>query len=331
MTAFPSADATIEAIQKGAVDYIIKEGDYLGRIRRSCGKRSRAAGDEDGGAAVMEVRGEARTTFSSATARRSWRFSDDRPRRRPQEHGAHHRGERHRQGAGRPRDPRAQPAPRPTLVSINCGALTETLLESELFGHVKGAFTGAVSDKKGLFEAADGGTLFLDEIGETTKAVQVKLLRVLQEEKVRRVGDTRDIPVDVRIIAATNHDLAELIREGTFREDLYYRLNVIPIDLPPLRERGEDLPKLVLYFVRKYAPAAAVAASSQARRAESLSGYPWPGNVRELENVVERVDNGGSPGRDHRETLPDFVWAGARRLQTGFRASHRDGSISRQR
>ena len=124
------------------------------------------------------------------------------------------------------------------LVSINCGALTETLLESELFGHVKGSFTGAVSDKKGLFEAADGGTLFLDEIGETSKAVQVKLLRVLQEEKVRRVGDTRDIPVDVRIIAATNQDLAALIREGTFREDLYFRLNVIPIHVPPLRERA---------------------------------------------------------------------------------------------
>jgi len=197
------------------------------------------------------------------------------------------------------------------LVSINCGALTETILESELFGHVKGSFTGAVSDKKGLFEAADGGTLLLDEIGETSKAVQVKLLRVLQEEKVRRVGDTRDIPVDVRIIAATNQDLATLIREGTFREDIYFRLNVIPIHVPPLRERLEDLPKLVLYFLSKYSvgggghgveirPDALIA----------LEGYHWPGNVRELENVVERVVAMNPGAAITAEDLPDFVRAG---------------------
>jgi two-component system response regulator PilR (NtrC family) len=175
------------------------------------------------------------------------------------------------------------------MISINCGALTETLLESELFGHLKGSFTGAVGDKKGLFEAADGGTLFLDEIGETSKAVQVKLLRVLQEEKVRRVGDTRDIPVDVRIIAATNQDLAALIREASFREDLYFRLNVIPIQVPPLRERPEDLPKLVLYFVGKYGASSGRGIEVRPEALALLANYPWPGNVRELENVIESV------------------------------------------
>jgi two-component system response regulator PilR (NtrC family) len=197
-------------------------------------------------------------------------------------------------------------------VSINCGALTETLLESELFGHVKGSFTGAVNDKKGLFEAADGGTLFLDEIGETSKAVQVKLLRVLQEEKVRRVGDTRDIPVDVRIIAATNQDLAALIRAGSFREDLYFRLNVIPIHVPPLRERLEDLPKLVLYFVGKYgAGSSGRGIEVKSEALATLSGYPWPGNVRELENVVERVIAMNPGDAITVESLPDFVRAGA--------------------
>jgi two-component system response regulator PilR (NtrC family) len=175
------------------------------------------------------------------------------------------------------------------FIAVNCAALPRDLMESELFGHVKGSFTGAVGDKKELFEAADGGTLFLDEIGETSKAVQVKLLRVLQEEKVRRVGDTRDIPVDVRIIAATNQDLAALIREGTFREDLYFRLNVIPIQVPPLRERSEDLPKLVLYFVGKYGASSGRGVEVRPEALATLAGYPWPGNVRELENVIESV------------------------------------------
>jgi transcriptional regulator with PAS, ATPase and Fis domain len=196
------------------------------------------------------------------------------------------------------------------MVSINCGALTETLLESELFGHVKGSFTGAVSDKKGLFEAADGGTLLLDEIGETSKAVQVKLLRVLQEEKVRRVGDTRDIAVDVRIIAATNQDLAALIREGTFREDLYFRLNVIPIHVPALRERIEDLPKLVLYFVGKYGAGAGRGIEVRPDALEALARHPWPGNVRELENVVERVIAMHPGDAITAELLPEFISSG---------------------
>jgi DNA-binding NtrC family response regulator len=193
------------------------------------------------------------------------------------------------------------------LVSINCGALTETLLESELFGHVKGSFTGAIGDKKGLFEAADGGTLFLDEIGETSKAVQVKLLRVLQEEKVRRVGDTRDVPVDVRIIAATNQDLAALIRAGGFREDLYFRLNVVPVTAPALRDRLEDVPLLAERFLglavrdNDLRPKPVDPAVTQ-----RLGTYRWPGNVRELRNVCERMAI-MSGDRIQLADVPDYV------------------------
>jgi two-component system response regulator PilR (NtrC family) len=176
------------------------------------------------------------------------------------------------------------------FVSINCGALPETLLESELFGHERGAFTGAIREKKGLFTEADRGTIFLDEIGETSTAMQIKLLRVLQDHVVRRVGSNSETQVEVRVIAATNRDLAESIRAGTFREDLFYRINVIPIALPPLRQRREDIALLVEHFIAKYSKSMGVAQkriSSDAMR--SIEKYHWPGNVRELENVVERM------------------------------------------
>ncbi len=176
------------------------------------------------------------------------------------------------------------------FLSINCGAMPENLLESELFGHEKGAFTGAVRENKGLFQEAHGGTLFLDEIGEMTSPMQVKLLRALQEKKIRRVGGTREEPVDVRIIAASNRDLKQLIEEGTLREDLYYRINVLPIDLPPLRRRREDIPLLVDHFIKKYSEDMGIAPkpiSVEAMRL--LENYEWPGNVRELENTVERA------------------------------------------
>jgi len=176
------------------------------------------------------------------------------------------------------------------FVSINCGALPETLLESELFGHERGAFTGAIREKKGLFSEADRGTIFLDEIGETTTGMQIKLLRVLQDRVVRRVGSNVETQVEVRVIAATNRDLAESIRNGTFREDLFYRINVIPIALPPLRQRKEDIPLLVDHFITKYCTGLEMPQkriSSDAMRA--IEKYTWPGNVRELENVVERM------------------------------------------
>jgi len=176
------------------------------------------------------------------------------------------------------------------FLSINCGALPEGLLESELFGHVKGSFTGAVKDKSGLFTAAAGGTFFLDEIGETTQATQVKLLRVLQQREIIPVGATDAEPIDVRIVAATNRDLEDEIKRGAFRRDLFYRLNVIAIHLPPLRDRRDDIPLLAESFLQ----AAAAQRGEPAKRLsedalEMLGDYAWPGNVRELENALERA------------------------------------------
>ena len=176
------------------------------------------------------------------------------------------------------------------FVSINCGALPESLLESELFGHVKGSFTGAVRDKQGLFVAAKGGTFFLDEVGEMSPAIQVKLLRALQEREVIPVGATETIPVDVRIIAATNRDLEEEIRRGAFRSDLFYRLNVITLHLPPLRDRPEDVPLLTEAFLKRFAETRGKAGVRLSQEAvEALQAHDWPGNVRELENALERA------------------------------------------
>jgi two-component system, NtrC family, response regulator AtoC len=172
------------------------------------------------------------------------------------------------------------------FVEVHAGALPETLLESELFGYEKGAFTGAVTAKPGRFELANGGTLFLDEVGDISLGVQVKLLRVLQERRFERLGGTRSIDVYVRVVAATNQDLPQLIAEGAFREDLFYRLNVVPITLPPLRQRQGDIPKLVAHFLDKY-NAGDKTISNDAM--ESLVSYQWPGNIRELENTIERI------------------------------------------
>jgi two-component system response regulator AtoC len=176
------------------------------------------------------------------------------------------------------------------FVAVNCGAIPENLLESELFGHKKGAFTDAVHDRRGLFEEATGGSLFLDEIGELPLALQVKLLRVLEDEKIRRLGETRDLQVDVRIIAATHRDLPAETKAGRFREDLFYRLNVLPIHCPPLRDRREDIPLLIDHFLARNNARLGTAIrglDTEARRL--LYEYAWPGNVRELENTIERA------------------------------------------
>ncbi len=175
------------------------------------------------------------------------------------------------------------------FISINCGAFTETLLESELFGYVKGAFTGANTNRKGLFEAANKGTIFLDEIGEMSPAMQVKLLRVLQEKKVRPVGAHEELSVDARVIAATNRDLKKMSGEGTFREDLFYRISVIPISLPPLRDRREDIPDLVEHFIHKFCDMSGRNLSISPKAMQMLEGYMWGGNVRELEHTIERA------------------------------------------
>jgi len=175
-------------------------------------------------------------------------------------------------------------------VTINCGALPETLLESELFGHVKGSFTGAVSNKEGLFEVANNGSIFLDEIGDTPLSIQVKLLRVLQEKEFRRIGGTKDIQVDVRIISATNQDLKKRIAEGAFRSDLFYRLDVIPIVLPPLREHPEDIPDLAEFFIKRFNAALGKEIKGVAPNAmAALMKHPWRGNVREMQNLIERA------------------------------------------
>ncbi len=176
------------------------------------------------------------------------------------------------------------------FVSINCAALPENLLESELFGHTRGSFTGAVADKKGMFEVAQRGTLFLDEVGEMSPWTQVKLLRAIQERQVRRVGGTEEIPVDVRIIAATNQDLKKRIQEGKFREELFYRLNVISFDMPPLRKRTEDIPLLVTHFLQKHCDRLGKKTKRFTPEVIGLlEAYAWPGNIRELENVIERI------------------------------------------
>ena len=176
------------------------------------------------------------------------------------------------------------------FVAVNCGALSETLLDSELFGHMRGAFTGADTNKKGLIEVAEKGTIFLDEIGEMSPLVQVKVLRVLQERKFRRLGGTEEVDADIRIIAATNKDLSKLVADGRFREDLFYRINVIPIRLPALRERKEDIPLLAEHFVAKYGAQMGKAMTGVSGAAmAALQNYAWPGNIRELENAMERA------------------------------------------
>jgi len=216
----------------------------------------------------------------------------------------------------------SSPRARRSFVAINCAALIETLLESELFGHEKGAFTGAFAQKKGKLEVAEGGTLFLDEVSELTPALQAKLLRVIQEREFERLGGTRTIRADIRLIAATNRDLEKAVRDGTFRQDLYFRLNVISLTNPPLRERSEDIPLLAAYFAAKYSRQCnrrVMGVSSEARAC--LMRYEWPGNIRELENAIERAVVMGSGGLIRPEDLPaDIV-----EVEAG---SARDASVS---
>ena len=216
------------------------------------------------------------------------------------------------------------------FVKVNCGALSENLLESELFGHVRGAFTGAVDNRAGRFEAAHSGTIFLDEINSTTLHLQVKLLRVLQEREFERVGDTQTIRVDTRVIAASNRDLLEQVQNETFREDLYWRLNVVPIIIPPLRDRSEDVPDLVYHFLGFYSEANdryVVHVQKEAMRA--LQEYHWPGNVRELQNYVERAVVMAETDELTIDLLPDVV-LGEKRQSIGTTRSTDAGDLTEQ-
>ena len=291
MTAYTSAKSAIEAMKLGAYDYVSKPFDVeeLKILAQKALERAELA-DEN---VYLRRELEQKYTFNNIIGKSSRMQAIfaliERVARTSSTVLIH--GE---SGTGKELIARAihfaSPRSNRRFLSINCGALPENLLESELFGHERGAFTGAVREKKGLFQEADRGTLFLDEIGEMTPTMQVKLLRALQEKVVRKVGGTAEEPVDVRIIAATNQDLEDRIARSEFREDLFYRINVIPIHLPPLRQRREDIPLLVEFFLGKYCremelPPRQI--SVEAMRI--LEGYDWPGNVRELENVVERA------------------------------------------
>ncbi|HSM94331.1 MAG TPA: sigma-54 dependent transcriptional regulator [Anaeromyxobacteraceae bacterium] len=294
MTGHATVETALQAVRMGAYDYLTKPFDDVELVARSVAKaaerkaladrnrqletqlRERTGAGADGmvgnSPAMREVtRMVDAVAYSAATVLVT---------------GESGTGKELVARALHSRSPRkAQP-----FVALNCGALTETLLESELFGHVKGSFTGAQRDSKGLFDAADGGTIFLDEIGDIPPATQVRLLRVLQEGEFKRVGAAESIRVDVRVIAATHRDLPKLVKAGKFREDLFYRLNVINVQLPSLRDRVEDIALLGHHFVRRYSERLGKKVKGLSQEAiDLLSGYRWPGNVRELENAIERA------------------------------------------
>ena len=290
ITAYTSTKSAVEALKAGAFDYIAKPFD-IEELKIIVGKAVERKELEDENIHLRSAL-EERFTFSNIIGRspKMQEIFSIVQRIAKTQSTVLISGE---SGTGKELIARAihyNSGRRGKFVSINCGALPETLLESELFGHERGAFTGAIREKRGLFSEAERGTIFLDEIGETSLAMQIKLLRVLQERVVRKVGSNVEAPVDVRALAATNRDLSDSIQKGTFREDLFYRINVIPITLPPLRHRREDIPLLVDHFIAKFGrnlglPQKKI--STDAMRA--IEKYPWPGNVRELENVVERM------------------------------------------
>ena len=290
LTAYAGWESAKEAIQLGAFDYFEKgrePDELLHRIDRAVEDKALRRENENLRAQVRERFGLPGMIASSAQMAQ---VLDLVGRVAPTDATVLIRGE---SGTGKEVIAKAlhhaSPRAGGRFVAINCGALPETLLESEIFGHVKGAFTGAGTNKKGLFEEAHGGTLFLDEIGEMTPSLQVKLLRALQSGEVRPVGSTQTITVDARVVAATNRDLEPMIRQGIFREDLFYRLNVIPLVLPPLRERREDIPLLAELFLGRFAQRQGRVLRLSAAAMERLFRYAWPGNVRELENAMERT------------------------------------------
>ncbi|HVO94418.1 MAG TPA: sigma-54 dependent transcriptional regulator [Terriglobales bacterium] len=290
MTAFGCMDTAIAAIQEGAFDFISKPVNLeqlKGIVARALAQRELGTGD--GAKPRPEEAPQLGTVVGNSPA--MVEVYKTIGRAAPTKSTVLILGE---SGTGKELIARAlhehSPQAGKPFVAVDCGALTETLLASELFGHVRGAFTGAVSDKKGVFEEADGGTCFLDEIGNINLETQAKLLRVLQEHEVKRVGSQKSVKVDVRIIAATNKDLKALLRSGAFREDLYYRIKVVTIRLPPLRERKDDIPRLAEYFLRRYRSDNQKPVNEISDNAmDLLQNYSWPGNIRELENVVERA------------------------------------------
>jgi DNA-binding NtrC family response regulator len=292
ISAFGTLDTAIEAVRLGAFDFVSKPFDVEGvrqTIRRALTARSPAPESDKRETSTRREAEEGLDTLIGASAKMLAVYKAiavvAESKTTVLVQGESGTGKELVARAIHAKGPRAA-AP---FLAVNCGALTETLLESELFGYLKGAFTGALADKEGLFHAASGGTLFLDEISETSPALQVKLLRVLQQEEYTPVGGTRSLPTDVRVIAATNQNLESLVTEGRFRRDLYYRLNVVTIVVPPLRDRPEDIPKLIAHFVRRMRADGVPAPRLSPRVLDRLIAYSWPGNVRELENTMERL------------------------------------------
>lgn len=309
MTAFASVETAIEAMKRGAADYITKpfkvdeikliieksinrqalmnENQSLKKQLQDDNSFDKFIGNSEMAMALKKLARRVAASDSTVLIRGESGTGKDLIAR-----GLHHHS----------------PRCNGPFVSINCGALPETLLESELFGHVKGAFTGAIKDKDGLFRVASGGTFFLDEVGNTTPAIQVKLLRVLEEKIVTPIGSTTPIEVDVRLLAATNSDLEAEVKANRFRADLFYRLNVIPINIPPLRERVEDIRMLVAHFIEMYGHKAKAQIRGIAPQAlKLLEAYNWPGNVRELENTIERAILFNRSQEIEAADLPDCV------------------------
>ena len=291
ITAFSSTEDAVSAMKQGALDYITKPFDIeeIKLVIRNALERKRLGEEHEYYKRQYDHQFDVGNIVGKSRAIRD--IFEMIRRVGPSKSTVLVTGE---SGTGKELIARAihQNSPRreAAFVAVSCGAIPENLLESELFGYMKGAFTGAAANKIGLFELADRGTLFLDEIGELPLLIQVKLLRVLQERQFKRVGGTKDISVDVRIVAATNRDLQKMVAENSFRKDLYYRLNVIPIHLPPLRDRQEDIPLLAKFFLEKYNQEIGRHFTHIADDAMTkLLGYEWPGNIRELENVIERA------------------------------------------
>jgi two-component system response regulator AtoC len=311
MSAYGALETAVEAMRRGAYDYIskpfnadevlltLRKAEEREQLRREVARLKREVGEIQGFEGVVGTSAAMREVMELAM------------RVAPFPSTVLLTGE---SGSGKEAVARAvhRASPRRDrgFVAVNCGAIPENLLESELFGHEKGAFTGADRAREGVFEEADGGTLFLDEIGELSVQLQVKLLRVLQERVIRRVGGSGERPVDVRVLAATARDLVEQVKAGKFRDDLYYRINVVQIHIPPLRTRPEDVPLLAEHFLRRHAERLKVATPGLPRALlPVLAAYSWPGNVRELENVLERalILSGGEIGVEH---LPPHVRTG---------------------
>ena len=331
VTGYGTVRDAVETLKRGAADFITKpfQFDVLLHVLQGALERHRLRAEN----AYLRSQLDARYRFDGLVGRSQ---ADARPaadardgRRRPPARSSFRARPARARNWSLARFTTTARAGTQRFVALNCSAIPETLLEAELFGHVRGAFTGAVGNRQGRFEQAHRGTLFLDEVGTMSASLQARLLRVLQEREFERVGDSQTMKVDVRVIAATNADLARMVKEGTFREDLYYRLNVIPIHLPPLRERREDIPLLVHHFVEHFGRAADpprmdVTVSQEAMRL--LMAYDWPGNIRQLENVVERA-LALSPGRTQidRAVLPPELLQAPSALEPAAGAFPDDG------